>query len=328
MKARLSSLSAGAAITFYFAATLLVQGQFQFAPLQPQTNKEMVVSLTTPANTNYDILVSSNALDWQALVTVLSAGSSITHTDSAAPFLANRYYRGLQLTNSNAVTGDHLATSEGDVIIHPGNHAGFVMRWTNITVYVDPNVNVYQGLPLADLILLTHAHGDHLNPTTINAIKGSSAVILAPQVVYNTSSFSALRSITSVLTNGMQTNLLGLRVNAVPAYNYTAGRQNQHPTNVGNGYILTMGGKRIYISGDTEDTPEMRALQNIDVAFLAMNQPYTMTVAQAVGAARAFVPKVVYPYHYSPSSPVIDLASFKQQVMTNPCVEVRLRKWY
>jgi L-ascorbate metabolism protein UlaG (beta-lactamase superfamily) len=327
MKARFSKIFGPAAIALLFPIFSACGATFQFSPLQIQTNKETVVNLATPANGNYDIEVSSNAVDWQALVTALSTSGSITHTDSAAPFLSVRHYRSLQLTNASAVTGDHLATEAGDVILHPGNHAGFILRWTNITIYVDPSVNVYAGFPLADLILLTHEHGDHFSAATINAIKGANAVILAPQFLYNQTSFSTFRSITTVLTNNMGTNLLGLRVDAIPAYNYPPG-SNNHPTNQGNGYLLTIGGKRIYISGDTEDTPAMRALQNIDVAFLAMNQPYTMTVDQAVSAVRAFVPKVVYPYHYSPSTPATDLAGFKQQVMTNPGVEIRLRKWY
>src|SRR5437660_592249 len=135
----------------------------------------------------------------------------------------------------------------------------------------------------------------------------------------------ALRAVTTVLTNGATTNVMGMRIDAIPAYNISNAN---HPLGVGNGYVLTIGGKRIYIAGDTEDVPAMRALQNIDVAFLSINRPYTMDVASAVSAAREFRPAVVYPYHYSPSTPVTDLNLFKRGVGQDLGIEVRLRKWY
>ena len=140
---------------------------------------------------------------------------------------------------------------------------------------------------------------------------------------------AALKTNTIALTNGASTNLPGLLIEAVPSYNTTPANLSYHPKGVGNGYILTIGGKRLYISGDSEDIPEMRTLQRIDVAFLNMNQPYTMSLSQAVSAVRAFHPGVVYPDHFrNMDNTFTDLNSFKQQVLTNPAVEVRLRKWY
>jgi L-ascorbate metabolism protein UlaG (beta-lactamase superfamily) len=119
----------------------------------------------------------------------------------------------------------------------------------------------------------------------------------------------------------MATNVLGLAIEAIPAYNIGS---SYHPKGNGNGYILAIGGRRVYISGDTDDTTEMRALRNVDIAFLAMNQPYTMTVAKAVSATREFRPKVAYPYH----SQGTDVNSYKRQVGADLGIEVRLRKWY
>ena len=118
--------------------------------------------------------------------------------------------------------------------------------------------------------------------------------------------------------------MAGVKIEAIAAYNLAAERQRYHPKGRGNGYVLTLGDKRVYVSGDTEDVPEMRALKDIDVAFLCMNLPFTMTVEQAAGAVRAFRPKVVYPYHCRGS----DLEKFRQLVGTEPGVEVRLRDWY
>jgi L-ascorbate metabolism protein UlaG (beta-lactamase superfamily) len=193
------------------------------------------------------------------------------------------------------------------------------MSWNGRTIYNDPvgGAAPFQGLPRADLILVSHSHGDHFDVSTLNAVKGSNAVIVAPQAVFNSMS-AALKSLTTVLTNGAITNIMGLTIDAVPAYN------SNHPKGSGNGYVLTIGGKRIYMSGDTGDIPEMRALQDIDVSFVCMNLPFTMSVDQASDVVRAFRPKVVYPYHYSQSN----VNSFKQQVGTDLGVEVRLRKWY
>jgi L-ascorbate metabolism protein UlaG (beta-lactamase superfamily) len=124
-----------------------------------------------------------------------------------------------------------------------------------------------------------------------------------------------------VLTNGAAAELLGLKVEAVPAYNRTS---TFHPKGVGNGYVVTIGGKRLYVSGDTEDVPEIRALRDIDVAVVCMNLPYTMTVAQAASAVRELRPAVVYPYHSQGS----DLNQFKRLAGADLGIEVRLRKWY
>jgi L-ascorbate metabolism protein UlaG (beta-lactamase superfamily) len=157
----------------------------------------------------------------------------------------------------------------------------------------------------------------------LNSIGAADAQIVAPQAVFQQLS-SGLRAKTKVLANGETADLLGISIEAVPMYNTTQGRLSYHTKGRGNGYVLTMGGKRLYVSGDTEDVPEMRALRNIDAAFLCMNLPFTMTVDQAASAVREFQPAVVYPYHSSGSN----LTKFKQLVGSDLGVDVRLRKWY
>ena len=118
-----------------------------------------------------------------------------------------------------------------------------------------------------------------------------------------------------ILANGEKTEAAGIAIEAVPAYNTTPGKEKFHPKGRDNGYVLTMGGKRVYVAGDTEDTPEMRALKGIDVAFLPMNLPYTMSVEKAAEAIRAFKPKVVYPYHFrSRDGTKADLEELKRLV--------------
>jgi L-ascorbate metabolism protein UlaG (beta-lactamase superfamily) len=200
-----------------------------------------------------------------------------------------------------------------------------VITWNRRTLYVDPvgGQGLFKDFPPADLILVAHGHGDHYSASTIEAVRGTNTIILAPPSL-RASLPPAQQSLAAWMPNGAVTNLLGLRIEAVPAYNLTS---SFHPKGAGNGYVLTLGGKRIYISGDTEDTPEMRALKNIDVAFLCMNLPFTMTVDQAASALREFRPRVVYPYHFrNRDGALADLEALKAKV--GPDIEIRVRKWY
>ena len=227
-------------------------------------------------------------------------------------------------TAENKLDGDHITASDGDLTIHPINHATFVMGWKGKTIYVDPvgGGKRFDGLPNPDLILVTDIHGDHLEAGTLEAI-GGSATIVAPAAVAEKLP-EKLRKQTTVLANGETKSVAGVSIEAVPMYNLTADRLKFHNKGRGNGYVVALGGERVYISGDTEDIPEMRALKKIDVAFVCMNLPYTMTVEQAAGAVREFKPKIVYPYHYRGS----DTEKFKQLVGNDGGVEVRLRDWY
>jgi L-ascorbate metabolism protein UlaG (beta-lactamase superfamily) len=223
------------------------------------------------------------------------------------------------------VGGDVFKTSDGDLHIQPINHASFVMGWNGETIYIDPvgGAAAYDGLPRPNLIFITHAHGDHYDPMTLSGIADGSTKIVAPKAVYDMMP-PELQAKTSTMANGDAETVMKVGVEAVPAYNVTPERLQYHPKGMYNGYVLTIGGKRIYISGDTEDIPEMRALKNIDIAFVCMNLPYTMDVEHAADAVVAFKPKVVYPYHYRGS----DVDQFAKLVASKSSVEVRLRDWY
>jgi len=306
------------------AASRATEPALEFSPIRKLTNSEMVLRLSVSTGSYCRIEVTTNLAQWNGFVTLLSTGAN-QHIDSAAPFLWSRFYRARALAGTNLVTGDHLATTSGEVAIHPITHASLALSWSNVMIYVDPAANPFPGVPRADLILFTHDHSDHFNANAIASLTNTNTTIIAPQAVYSKLPAN-LQTLTAILSNGMSASRLGLTIDAIPAYNLTA--PINHPKGVGNGYVLTLGGRRVYLSGDTEDIPEMRALTNIDLSFLAMNRPYTMTVSQAVSAVRAFRPTVVYPYHYQPSTPPTDLNSFKQQVLAAPGIEVRLRSWY
>jgi len=302
---------------------ILAQGVPEFTQIRRLTGDEIGLTLAAPQGAGIRVEAATNLAAWSGLAALQAgAATSLQYTDSAAPYLPSRYYRA-QLADSNIVAGDILPTADGDVVIRPLFHATFVMAWRDTMIYVDPDNGIsYAGLPKADLILVTHSHGDHLDVATIDAVRKTNTVILAPNDVYTRLS-TAQRSLTGVLANGQSTNVMGLTVEAVPAYNAN------HSLGLGNGYVLTIGGKRIYVAGDTGDTPEMRQLPNIDVAFLPMNQPYTMTVSAATNAVTGFKPKVVYPYHYrDQSGTMTSAAQFKQRLDPGLGIEVRLRKWY
>jgi L-ascorbate metabolism protein UlaG (beta-lactamase superfamily) len=224
-----------------------------------------------------------------------------------------------------SLTGDRVPAKDGDLIIYPINHATLALGWKKLTIYVDPvgGGQRFAGLPKPDLILVTHTHGDHLNSDTLKAVATDKTQLAVPPPVAEQLP-TDLRPRATVVANGETKTLLGLTVQAVPAYNTTPDRTKYHAKGQGNGYVLTFGDKRVYLSGDTEDIPEMRALKSIDVAFLCMNLPYTMTPEQAASAVREFRPKIVYPYHYRGS----DLEKFKKLVGDDVGVEARLRDWY
>jgi L-ascorbate metabolism protein UlaG (beta-lactamase superfamily) len=232
------------------------------------------------------------------------------------------------------LSGDRIPTDNGPLVIHPINHASFVMQWNGKTVYVDPvgGINPFTDLPKPDLVLVTHMHFDHFDPKTLEALlpAGNRPVLVAPQTVAEKIPESLRGKVTvKILANGEKTEAAGVEIQAVPAYNSTPGNEKFHPKGRDNGYVLTLGGKRVYVAGDTEDTPEMRALKGIDVAFLPMNLPYTMSVEKAAEAIRQFKPKVVYPYHYrSHDGTKADFGQLKRLVGDDSGVEIWVREWY
>lgn len=219
-----------------------------------------------------------------------------------------------------------LQTSKGPLTLHIVQHASMVLHWNGQTIYVDPTGPAprYGELGAADLILITHAHGDHMSPDTLNGLDTRKATLVEPQSVADKLGAS-LGKQRHILANGDSFTSHGIGVEAVPMYNLPASPDAHHPKGWGNGYVLTLGDKRIYISGDTEGTPEMRALKHIDLAFVCMNLPWTMDVAHAADAVLAFKPSAVYPYHYRGQ----DTAEFKRLVHAGaPAIDVRLRDWY
>jgi len=212
-------------------------------------------------------------------------------------------------------------TSAGPVKITPLNHASTLIEAGGKTIYLDPAKPAkFSGLAKADLILITDIHGDHMDPDSIKEVsKPDTEIFAAPAVV-------ATVTTGKPIANGETKTWGGWTIEAIPAYNLKRGPAAGklfHDKGRGNGYVLTYGGKRFYFSGDTEDIPEMRALKNIDVAFVCMNLPYTMPPEEAADAVKAFHPKIVIPYHYSGS----DLSVF-QKALEGTGIEVRLLEWY
>jgi len=216
-----------------------------------------------------------------------------------------------------AAAPEQFSTSKGALRITPIQHASLMIQAGGKVMYIDPAQGSYDGLPQADTILITDIHGDHMVPAVVDKLKKPSTVILAPKAVVATITGA------TPISNGETKTIGDFQVEAIPMYNLTPARQQFHTKGRGNGYIVTYGGKRFYFSGDTEGIPEMKALRNIDVAFVCMNLPYTMTPEEAAVAVRAFHPAVVYPYHYSGS----DTKAFAK-ALEGSGIDVRLRDWY
>ena len=216
-------------------------------------------------------------------------------------------------------------TSAGPVKITPIVHASTLIEAGGKVIYVDPAKTPnfpadFSGLPPADLILISDIHGDHMDPATDTSLSKSGTIIIAPPAV------AATMPAVKTLANGQTTTWENWTIEAIPMYNMVRGPAPGkffHDKGRGNGYVLTYGGKRFYFSGDTEGIPEMRELKNIDVAFVCMYTQPTMSPEEAADAVLAFHPKVVIPYHYGTSDPMI----FKKK-LEGSGIDVRLLNWY
>ncbi|MDR8393205.1 MBL fold metallo-hydrolase [Aliifodinibius sp. S!AR15-10] len=221
---------------------------------------------------------------------------------------------------------DQIPTDNGELTIQPIQHGTLVLSWNGTTVYVDATggAEAFEGIAAPDIILITHAHGDHMNIESLQALDTEDAVMIVPQSVADELPGDFSDQLV-ILANSENTDQSGISVRAVPMYNLPDDDDSRHPKGWGNGYVLNVAGKNVYISGDTEGIPEMRSLENIDVAFVCMNLPYTMDVNQAASAVLDFEPTIIYPYHYRGQ----DTEKFKELVNTkNESIEVRLKDWY
>ncbi|NHF59217.1 MBL fold metallo-hydrolase [Flavobacteriaceae bacterium TP-CH-4] len=221
------------------------------------------------------------------------------------------------------------ATAENIGII-PIEHATTVLEWKDITIYIDPvgGTAAFEEQRQPDLILITDIHGDHFSLETLEELDTEKAKIIVPKAVADKIPEEFTPQL-DVLNNGDSKERYGITVEAVPMYNLREDAKDFHVKGRGNGYVLNIDGQRLYFSGDTEDIPEMRALQNIDKAFVCMNLPYTMTVESAADAVLEFQPKQVYPYHYRGRPDVSDVTKFKELVnQGNRNIEVVQLDWY
>lgn len=244
------------------------------------------------------------------------------------------------LVSEIAPASDVIAAHGGAIRITPIFHASLQIEYAGKVIDIDP-VSAGSYRRKADLILITHAHPDHFDKVAIQKVAAASVRIVAPQSVrlqllqdWTPSTIVTLANdaVWGFNTTGAHNKKLTIHIEAVPMYNLVRGPkpgQKFHPKGVGNGYILMLGDKRIYIAGDTEVTPEMRHLKNIDVAFLPMNLPFTLTPQEAAIGARAFMPKIVYPYHYRYPfhKPNTNPQQFAAALKGTP-IEVRIRDWY
>lgn len=230
----------------------------------------------------------------------------------------------LTLFRTGVFAQDQFA--DGNLTVHPVQHASLYMDWDGKTIVVDPvgGADAFAAAGAPDLVLVTHEHPDHFDPATLSGILTSDSVLITNPSVFDKLP-DELKTQAKQMANGDTMEVAGFTLTATPAYNTTEDRKQYHPEGRDNGYVLDDGTTRVYIAGDTEDIPEMRALENIDVAFVPMNLPYTMTEEQAADAVAEFVPKVVYPYHYRGS----DTQKFADLVKkANDSVDVRLHDWY
>ncbi len=212
----------------------------------------------------------------------------------------------------------------------PISHATLELKWNGKVILFDPSVNEKQltDIKKPDIVFITDIHQDHLNVDNLNKLKLNGTPIVAPQAVADKLP-EDLKKDLIIIANGESKQWQGIKFEAVPMYNLPGERQAYHTKGRGNGYVLTLGNKRVYVSGDTEDIPEMRLLRKIDLAFVCMNLPYTMTVEQAADGVIAFSPKEVIPYHYRGGSGLSDTEKFKQLVtQQKPGVSVRLLDFY
>lgn len=234
------------------------------------------------------------------------------------------------LSEAQRPAPDIVTAKQTNINIQPILHGTVVFTWNNKVIYADPygGGKAFEGLAAPDLILITDIHGDHLNGETLKTLNLTKAVLVVPQAVADQLP-EDMKGKAVILSNGASTIQNGISISAIPMYNLPEANDSRHTKGRGNGYLVNLGGKTIYLSGDTSDIPEMRSLKGIDIAFVCMNLPFTMDINQAASAVLDFKPTIVYPYHYRGQGGLSDVEGFKKLVNDgNKKIEVRLRNWY
>jgi L-ascorbate metabolism protein UlaG (beta-lactamase superfamily) len=262
------------------------------------------------------------------LLVVGAAGcSKETHSATGAPSAtpASGQPSAAALPSSapaSARATDHFTTTKGDLSVTPLEHASVLFELHGERIYVDPTASAVSdaSLPKADVVFITDIHPDHLDPAGLERVRKPGTVVVGPQAVADKTHVDV------VMKNGDTRQVADVSVTAVPMYNLKRGPDAgklYHDKGRGNGYEIDFAGTRVYLSGDTECTPEMKGLENIDVAFVCMNLPYTMPPGEAAECIAAFKPKVLFPYHYRGS----DLGEL-DKALSGRGIEIRKREWY
>ncbi len=227
-----------------------------------------------------------------------------------------------QLSNSP----DTFETEMGELMVYPINHGSVAFTFAGKTIFVDPfgGAEKFADFDAPDIIFITDIHGDHHNPQTLEGLNTENTTFVVPQAVADAMDGKYQDQLV-ILANEETKEVMGMSVTGVAMYNLPDDEMSRHNKGRGNGYVIDFGGKHIYLSGDTEDVPEMRNLENIDIAFVCMNLPYTMDIYQAASAVVAFKPVVMYPYHHRGQ----DIEKFKAIVeLADIETDVRLKDWY
>ncbi len=229
----------------------------------------------------------------------------------------------IMIGNAQDLQSDVFETGKGELKIQFVKHGSIFFEFNDKVIHIDPVLRMgdYESYPKADLILITHHHGDHLDQNAIEILKKEDTKIVLTQ---KSKEMSEYLTDVIVMKNGDILNINELEIAAVPAYNIKHKRESGDPYHIkgeGNGYVVQFGNKKVYVAADTEPIPEMETLEEIDIAFLPMNMPYTMTPEMVADAARTFKPKVLYPYHYGKTD-----TSRLVQLLKDDDIEVRIKK--
>lgn len=232
----------------------------------------------------------------------------------------------LPLAAQLSSTPDSFETEAGELMMYPINHGSVAFTFAGKTVFVDPfgGAEKFVDFDAPDVIFITDIHGDHHNPNTLKGLNTENTTFVVPQAVADVIDNSYQDQLV-ILANDETKEVEGMMVTGVAMYNLPDDESSRHKKGRGNGYVINFGGTNVYLSGDTEDVPEMRALENIDIAFVCMNLPYTMDIYQAASAIIQFEPTIMYPYHHRGQ----DIEKFKAIVsLAEISTEIRLKDWY